>query len=241
MRSGGSALESALLDRSLAPVWCDTSTMNALPAPSKTVLYLEDNASVRAVISETLHAQGYDVHSFDSAADLLSALPTLCADSHRIHIGLFDMRLSGSLTGLDVFQSVKRLCNMPVIFLSGESRVSEAISALKAGAHDFLLKPVDMVDLLRKVEHCFASRQATPSPASLKGDVRPDMFDRLTSREREVLQMVLMGQRGNEIARELGITERTVKMHRSNVMRKVNARNLAQLAALYQQYLAGQT
>jgi len=148
------------------------------------------------------------------------------------------MRLSGSLTGLDVFQSVRRLCSMPVIFLSGESRVAEAISALKAGAHDFLLKPVDMSDLLRKVESCFAVRQTTPPVTSFAGDVRPDMFDRLTGREKEVLQMVLMGQRGNEIARALGITERTVKMHRSNVMRKVNARNLAQLAALYQQYLA---
>jgi len=116
--------------------------------------------------------------------------------------------------------------------------VAEAISALKAGAHDFLLKPVDMSDLLRKVESCFAVRQANPPVTSLSGDVRPDMFDRLTGREKEVLQMVLMGQRGNEIARALGITERTVKMHRSNVMRKVNARNLAQLAALYQQYLA---
>ena len=214
--------------------------MTFAPSPSRTVLYLEDNASVRAAITESLQARGFEVHGFDSATDLLSALPDLCGDSRRVCIGLFDMRLSGNLTGLDVFQSVRRLCNMPVIFLSGESRVAEAISALKAGAHDFLLKPVDMSDLFRKIEDCFSTRQANSQALSPAGDVRLEMFDRLTGREREVLQMVLTGQRGNEIALALGITERTVKMHRSNVMKKVNARNLAQLAALYQQYLVRQ-
>jgi FixJ family two-component response regulator len=214
--------------------------MTFTPSPSRTILYLEDNASVRAAITESLQARGFEVHGFDSATALLAALPTLSGDPRRACIGLFDMRLSGNLTGLDVFQSVRRLSNMPVIFLSGESRVAEAISALKAGAHDFLLKPVDMSDLFRKIESCFSTRQTNSPASALSGDVRPDMFDRLTAREKEVLQMVLTGQRGNEIARALGITERTVKMHRSNVMKKVNARNLAQLAALYQQYLVRQ-
>jgi FixJ family two-component response regulator len=214
--------------------------MTFVSSPLKTILYLEDNASVRAAITEAIQARGFEVYGFDSATDLLLALPALYGDSRRVCIGLFDMRLSGNLTGLDVFQSVRRLCNMPVIFLSGESRVAEAISALKAGAHDFLLKPVDMCDLFRKIESCFTTRQLNSAVPSLSGDVRPDMFDRLTGREREVIGMVLTGQRGNEIARVLGITERTVKMHRSNVMKKVNARNLAQLAALYQQYLVRQ-
>jgi FixJ family two-component response regulator len=207
----------------------------------RTVFCLEDNESLRLTIQEVLQSKGYVVKSFVTASDLLAALADLPHESSGAMIGLFDMRLAGSLSGLDVFHSVRRLSPMPIIFLSGESRVSEAIAALKAGAYDFLLKPVDMVDLLDKIRCCFVDAESTRNQQMVMTDVRPEMFGQLTPREGEVLRLVLTGHRGGEIARQLGITERTVKMHRSNVMKKVNARNLAQLAALYQQHLADQT
>lgn len=208
--------------------------------PLRTVYCLEDNDSLRHTLQDVLQAKGYAVRAFSTSAGLLETLTERDQELSGVSLGLFDMRLAGNLSGLDVFHSVRRLSAMPIIFLSGESRVSEAIAALKAGAYDFLLKPVDMTELLEKIRDCFANLEQVRAHQVIGTDARPEMFGQLTPREGEVLKLVVAGHRGGEIARQLGITERTVKMHRSNVMKKVNARNLAQLAGLFQQHLAGQ-
>lgn len=111
---------------------------------------------------------------------------------------------------------------------------------MKAGAFDFLLKPVGRAELLDALERCFQHLElgSTSQPGERYADIR--MFGALTRRENDVLVLVLKGQRGREIARELAISERTVKMHRGNIMKKLGARSLAQLAALHQRYLLRQ-
>lgn len=204
----------------------------------QTIIYLEDNSLVREGIANVLRFAGYKVAPFSSAADILAEFN---AHPNRLAgpvLALLDMRLSERQSGLDVFRQLKKQApNLAGIFLSGESKVSEAIEAMKMGAFDFLLKPVSRGDLLKSVERCF--KHLALSTDTQRGERQADvrMFSALTQRESDVLMLVLKGQRGKEIARNLAISERTVKMHRGNIMKKLGARSLAQLAALHQQYL----
>lgn len=211
--------------------------MDISPSNCRVVIHLDDNESLSASLSDLLQSRDYRALCFSTALDLLNALPSILKRENEVHVGLFDMRLSGEMTGMDVFHRVRQLTTMPIIFLSGESRVSEAISALKSGAYDFLLKPFDVMDLLRKIEEAFESQSRIQKVPVTGYPAHQNILGQLTRREREVLDYVLIGHRGKDIADALSISERTVKMHRSNAMRKMNARNLAHLATLYQHYL----
>jgi FixJ family two-component response regulator len=206
--------------------------------PAHTIIYLEDNHLVREGIATMLRFAGYQVVDFASVTDVLAANNDLLNPTHGPVLAIFDMRLNERSSGLDVFRQLKkRAPHLAGIFLSGESKVSEAIDAMKAGAFDFLLKPVSRKQLLEVVDRCFKHLEisAASTPGERHADIR--MFSALTQRENDVLLLVLKGQRGREIARNLSISERTVKMHRGNVMKKLGARSLAQLAALHQRYL----
>ena len=206
--------------------------------PAHTIIYLEDNHLVREGIATMLRFAGYRVFDFASVADVLATDNDLLNPAHGLVLAIFDMRLNERSSGLDVFRQLKKHTpHLAGIFLSGESKVSEAIDAMKAGAFDFLLKPVGRTQLLETVERCFKHLEisAGNTPGERHADIR--MFSTLTRRENDVLLLVLKGQRGREIARSLSISERTVKMHRGNVMKKLGARSLAQLAAMHQRYL----
>jgi two-component system response regulator TtrR len=131
------------------------------------------------------------------------------------------------LRGLDMQRAlIERGVPIPVIFLSGESEMTEVISALKNGAADFLLKPVDTDELLNAITRALASGTAdTDSKAAL--------LKKLSRREAEILELVAKGMRSQPIADALGISLRTVKMHRGNLMAKLGVSNVTELLALF--------
>lgn len=193
------------------------------------VLILDDDASVRRAYARILADEGYAVLEFQDFHGLRHAVEsnTIALDQACL---LLDMRMPGA-DGLTVQRwiSANRL-SLPVIFVSGESEISEAISALKAGAAEFLLKPVGGQQLLAAVR---AVLQQAGQPGS--DSPLPPGFERLSVREAQVLDLVVQGLRSQKIADALGITLRTVKMHRGNIMGKVGVQNVAQLVSFYQQ------
>lgn len=196
---------------------------------TSSVLILDDDASVRRAYARILADEGYAVLEFQDFHGLRHAVEsnTIALDQACL---LLDMRMPGA-DGLTVQRwiSANRL-SLPVIFVSGESEISEAISALKAGAAEFLLKPVGGQQLLAAVR---AVLQQAGQPGS--DSPLPPGFERLSVREAQVLDLVVQGLRSQKIADALGITLRTVKMHRGNIMGKVGVQNVAQLVSFYQQ------
>ncbi|MEN9764991.1 MAG: hypothetical protein RL397_946 [Pseudomonadota bacterium] len=223
----------------------------------KTIVLLDDDLGVRLAISRALEFAGFRVVAFSSGKDLLAKIGEVL---HQVagQVGfLLDMRMPGQISGLEVMRQLRdRGIQNPIVFLSGEAQLHEAIEALKAGASDFLLKPVDHEKLVAALRR--AMQIAWPKPNALddaqafvlaeepidsesppsfpEGSERVAGFESLTPREEEVLSFVLKGYRSVQIAAALQISERTVKMHRSNIMAKVGAQGATHLVYLYQQY-----
>lgn len=192
------------------------------------VLILDDDASVRRAYARILTDEGYEVTEFQDFPELRRALVAKTVPSDGVCL-ILDMRMPSG-DGLEVQRWISdRRLSLPVIFVSGESEISEAISALKAGAVEFLLKPVGGPQLLAAVRAVL--NQAHPGANS----PLPPGFERLSVREAQVLELVVQGLRSQKIADALGITLRTVKMHRGNIMGKVGVQNVAQLVSFYQQ------
>lgn len=194
----------------------------------ETVLILDDDASVRRAYARILSDEGFTVLEFQEFPALRHALESEFAPGDSACL-ILDMRMPGG-DGLEVQRWISASGRpLPVIFVSGESEISEAISALKAGAAEFLLKPVGGEQLIAAVK-------AVLNKADAAGDsFLPPGFERLSVREAQVLALVVQGLRSQKIADTLGITLRTVKMHRGNIMGKVGVQNVAQLVGFYQQ------
>jgi FixJ family two-component response regulator len=188
-----------------------------------TVFVVDDDASVRVALQRLLWSEGFRVESFATAEAFLAAsLPDTpgCL--------LIDLQMPG-LNGLDLQAAVAaRDSSLPVVFLTGHGDVPTSVSAMKAGAVDFLTKPFDEAELLHAV------RQALRQHAALRDRERGSALARqqvarLTHREREVLELVVQGKLNKQVAHALGITEKTVKAHRARVMEKLQAGSLAEL------------
>ena len=196
---------------------------------SGTILILDDDASVRRAYARTLAEEGYSTLEFSDFESLRRSITAGFFQAKRVCL-LLDMRMADA-NGLAVQQWViEQAIQIPIIFISGESEVAEAISALKAGAAEFLLKPVESEQLVAAVDAVLAPKSATPQRSAM-----PAGFERLSAREIQVLDLVVQGMRSQVIATALGITLRTVKMHRGNIMAKVGVKNVAQLVGFYQQ------
>jgi FixJ family two-component response regulator len=187
------------------------------------VLVVDDDAHIREAISDLLRSVGIETRCFSSTHALLDAdLPD------RTGCLVLDVRLPG-LSGLDLQAQLTANKNMvPIIFMTGHGDIPMSVRAMKAGAVDFLTKPFRDQDLLDAVaaaiEHDRKRRLAAQETARIAA-----LAAMLTPREREVMGRVVSGLMNKQIAGELGITEITVKLHRGNVMRKMEARSLADL------------
>ena len=191
--------------------------------PQSTILIVDDDASTRIALERVLNHHGYLVRVFDNPARFIESIDPSYGHAH---CAILDMRMQG-LRGLDVQRAlIERGVQLPVIFLSGESEMSEVISALKRGAADFLLKPVDTDELLNAI-----SRALTYSNADT--DIKTALLKKLSRRETEILDLVAKGMRSQPIADALGIGLRTVKMHRGNLMAKLGVSNVTELLALF--------
>ena len=188
---------------------------------------VDDDASFRKAMERRLTKAGYEVATYPSALHLLVNLP---AESIPSCI-LLDVRIPG-LDGPGLQNRLNELGSMlPIIFVTGNPDIPTTVRAIKAGADDFLTKPVTSDDLFRAIEQALAHHR-TLRDLKEKLDTVRARIGRLTPREREVFELVIRGDHNKQIARALGCTERTVKAHRHNVMEKMQAHTLAELVSL---------
>jgi RNA polymerase sigma factor (sigma-70 family) len=187
---------------------------------------VDDDASFRGAIGELLRACGYHVLLYESGTQLLEKSP----DDEAACI-LLDVRMAG-LNGPQLQrQLLERGCKLPIIFLSGHGDIPTTVETIKAGAEDFLTKPVTKEKLLAAIERALARYEAVRAQAGQISSLQ-SLFARLTPREREVFDLLVRGKAHKQIAHELGISERTVKLHRHQLVQKLQVRSLAELAII---------
>ena len=191
--------------------------------PDKTVFVVDDDAAVRKGLTFLLRAAGYTVEAFPSALSFLEDY-----DPRRGGCLLLDVQMP-RMTGVELQQQLNvRGWRIPVIFITGHGTVSLAIAAIKAGAFDFLEKPLREESLLECIERSLnwndTAREERLERAQLQARAA---F--LTEREREVLDLVAAGEPNKIIARHLGISFRTVELHRAHIIEKLQARSLSDL------------
>jgi len=188
---------------------------------------VDDDASFRTAMERRLKLAGYEVATYASAAHLLDHLPS---DSVLGCI-LLDVRIPG-LSGPELQERLSELgSTLPIIFLTGYPDVRTTVRTIKAGAEDFLTKPVSSDKLLQAVERAVAHHIATYRLKSTLDIVR-SRIAALTPRERQVFGLVIRGNTNKQIARAIGGTERTIKAHRHRVMEKMQVRSVAELVSL---------
>ena len=173
-----------------------------------------------------LSKAGYMVATYASAQHLLDRLPSESVSS----CVLLDVRIPG-LSGPELQARLSELgSTLPIIFLTGYPDVRTTVRTIKAGADDFLTKPVSSDDLLRAIERAIAHHEVTRGLKSKLDAVRAHIAA-LTPREREVFLLIVRGNTNKQIARALGCTERTIKAHRHRVMEKMQVRSLPELVS----------
>ncbi|MCZ7482733.1 response regulator transcription factor [Rhizobium rhizogenes] len=196
---------------------------SAKEPPSPIVFIVDDDLSMREALTDLFRSMKFDAEAFDSAAAFLEK-----ANLNRPGCLLLDVRLPG-ISGLDFQMQLERVGNrMPIIFMTGFGDIPMSVRAMKAGAVDFLTKPFKEQDILDAVAAAM-ERDASQRRESAQNEAVTSLAEQLTPREREVMGAVVRGLMNKQIAYELGISEVTVKLHRGNVMRKMEARSVADL------------
>jgi FixJ family two-component response regulator len=193
------------------------------------IVVIDDDASMRKALDNLLKSVGFEVELFASPQEFLQS-----GRPDRPGCIVLDVRFPGR-SGLDMQRDLGDAnTRLPIIFITGYGDIPMSVRAMKAGAVEFLTKPFRDQDLLDAVgtalEEDRARRAGEMRLAELRG-----RFDMLTARERQVLSLVVAGRLNKQIAGELGVSEMTVKMHRRQVMRKMQATGVAQLVRLADQ------
>lgn len=187
------------------------------------VYVVDDDQSIREALVDLFASARIAAEGFETAQGLLDS-----ADLGRAGCIVLDVRLPG-LNGLDFQAQLERNGNrMPIIFVTGYGDIPMTVRAMKAGAVDFLAKPFRDQDILDAVSMAF-ERDRTAREESAASTAVSELAGTLTPREREVMAAVVKGLMNKQIAYDLGISEITVKLHRGNVMRKMQVRSVAEL------------
>lgn len=187
---------------------------------------VDDDAAFRAAVARLLHASGYRVALYESAARLLET-----PSGNEAGCILLDVRMPG-LSGPELQAHLAETGNpLPIVFLTGHGDVPTGVRAIKAGAEDFLLKPVSKNVLIEAIQRALARDERTREQACRLDSMRA-LIATFTPREREVFALVVRGKLNKQIAYELGTSERTVKAHRQAVMHKLKVQSLAEAVAI---------
>jgi FixJ family two-component response regulator len=187
---------------------------------------VDDDASFRKSIYRLLSVSGYRVVLHESGERALENISN--ADRGCI---LLDLQMSG-LNGIELQERLEKVGNaLPIIFISGHGDISASVRAIKAGAEDFLTKPVSKDVLLGAITRALEHYDQGQEHVSLINSLRA-RFGALTARENEVFALVVLGRLNKQIAHQLGTAERTVKAHRHSVMQKFGAKSVAELVSI---------
>jgi FixJ family two-component response regulator len=190
------------------------------------VLVVDDDKSMRVALTNLFQSMDFNVEVFSSAAELLrSEIPNIASCL------VLDIRMPG-VSGLEFQQALaKEGIHIPIVFMTGHGDIPMSVKAMKAGAVDFLQKPFRDQDMLDAVTRALDQDRKRRDGEQAASKLR-HLFDSLTRREREVLALVTSGLMNKQIAHQLEVSEITVKIHRGNVMKKMEARSFADLVRM---------
>jgi RNA polymerase sigma factor (sigma-70 family) len=198
--------------------------MSAQDVPA--VFIVDDDADVRESLQELLESVGLHSESFGTAQEFLAARR---GDDPSCLI--LDVRLPG-ISGLDLQHELKRgRISIPIIFLTAHADVPMSVRAMKSGAVEFLTKPFRQQELLDAVQRSIARARIQREKERELAELR-QRHERLSVREREVMNLVVSGMLNKQVAAELGASEATIKMYRSQVMKKMQAKSLPELVRM---------
>lgn len=191
------------------------------------VFLIEDDLSLKESISDILEFKQYLVRSFNSAHDFLKSLDINIAPA----VVVSDMRMPG-IDGIELQRLLHQDYRpIPIVFISGESTVSQSITALKKGAVDFLLKPFEIDELISAIDRGIDIDRNNMQKTIKKNEL-DDNLQKLSPRERQVFELLCKGFSNGEIMQELQISLPTAKQYKSEVMHKLNAKTIAELIRL---------
>src|SRR5437764_1476771 len=196
------------------------------------VSVVDDDESVRESLPDLLRQFGFAAEAFSSAEEFLASAEDFleCSPIDRPSCLVLDVTLP-NLTGLDLQKRIVDRADMPIIFITGYGDVPTTVQAMKAGAVEFLTKPFGDAVLLNAIGRAIERSQAALGEEAERHAIR-ERYLALSAREREVMALVISGLLNKQVAAELGISEITVKAHRGQVMRKMQADSLADLVRL---------
>ena len=197
-----------------------------MTGPTPIVHVVDDDPSCRTAVARVLRACGYQVALYESGAQFLD-------DPHSKEPGciLLDLRMSG-LSGLELQDRLRQLDSiLPIVFVTGYGDVPSSVRAMKAGAQDFLTKPVERTALLEAVERALASYRERRERHDRLDALRA-LVGSLTPRESEVFKLVVRGKLNKQIAFDFGRSERTIKAHRKKVMQKLGVQSVAEAVSI---------
>jgi two-component system response regulator FixJ len=196
---------------------------------SEKIYVVDDDAAVRDSLRMLLKADGHEVTTYASAEEFLGAC------EQGIHgCAILDIKMPG-LDGQALQAEMNRRgVRLPVIFLSGQGTIPVTVRTIKAGAVDFLTKPVDGAELLSSVREALKQDMSQAGQEANRQTFSPQL-SALTAREREIMLLTIEGQTSKEIAKQLSIRYRTVESHRAHILRKTGASNLIELARIASQ------
>jgi RNA polymerase sigma factor (sigma-70 family) len=192
-----------------------------------TVFIVDDDPAIRFAMQALMDSVNIEHEIYASADEFLQGV-----DDHRAGCLVLDIRMPG-LGGLELQDElIKRDSTLPIIFITGHGDVPMAVDAMQKGAVDFIQKPFRDQDLLDRIREALKTDQERREEQKKHAEVA-ERLARLTNREREVFDLVVTGKPNKVIAYELGVSQRTVEIHRARVMEKMQARSLADLVKMH--------